>query len=184
MTARRETEEDFIKEKQFKFLHRFCQETELMPQMQKLQDVEDVPSLNPDPDTYPTQCLCCNGEDQHTERTLLKRCTVRLVDFRKIPGLSAKIISEGNLHIGVSGDSHMFDGDKQPLQAQLKMNSVRSAVDCGKIQSRKATAERQPEEGAYCHKYNPSNFISSSEYIVAVLWMNANGPDVCGMHSK
>lgn len=89
---------------QFKFLHCFCQETELIPPMQKLQDVEDVFSLNLDPGTPPTECLCCNGEDQHTERTLLKMCTVRLVDFRKIEGLRAKILSEGILLTGGNYD--------------------------------------------------------------------------------
>lgn len=66
----------------------------------------------------------------------------------------------------------MFAADKQPLQAQLKLSSVRPAAHCAKIQSRKATALCQP--GAYYHKYKHSNFISSSEYIVAVLCTNAN----------
>lgn len=69
----------------------------------------------------------------------------------------------------------MSAGEQQPLQDQLKMNSFRPEVDCGTIQSRKGTAESQPEEGAYYHKYQHSNFISSSEYIVAVVWINANG---------
>lgn len=73
--------------------------------MQKLQcDMEYVASPNRDPDTYPTQCLCCNGEDQHTEQILLKMCTVRLVDFRKIQHLSARVISEGNLQTGGNSD--------------------------------------------------------------------------------
>lgn len=29
-----------------------------------------------------------------------------------------------------------------------------------------------------------SNFMSSSECMVAVLWMNRNGHNVCGMHSE
>lgn len=69
----------------------------------------------------------------------------------------------------------MSAGEQHPLQDQLKMNSFRPEVDCGTIQSRKGTAESQPEEGAYYHKYQHSNFISSSEYIVAVVWINANG---------
>lgn len=73
----------------------------------------------------------------------------------------------------------MFDGDQKPLQAQLKMNSLSPAVDCGKI-----AVDHQPEGGAFCHKYKHSNFISSSEYIVAVLWMNAIDHNVCGRHSK
>lgn len=85
-------------------MRRFCQETELIPQMQKLQDVVDVPSLNPDPDAHLAECLCCNGEDQHTEWTLLKMCAVRLVDFRKIQGLCAQTISEGNLQAGGNYD--------------------------------------------------------------------------------
>ncbi|XP_060774901.1 uncharacterized protein LOC132884883 isoform X4 [Neoarius graeffei] len=133
MSTRQETEKDFIQE-----------------------DVEDVFSLNLDPGTPPTECLCCNGEDQHTERTLLKMCTVRLVDFRKIEGLRAKILSEGILLTGVSDESSMFDGDQKPLQAQLKMNSLSPEVDCGKI------AVDQPEGGAFYHKYKHSNFISSS----------------------
>ncbi|XP_060774902.1 uncharacterized protein LOC132884883 isoform X5 [Neoarius graeffei] len=133
MSTRQETEKDFIQE-----------------------DVEDVFSLNLDPGTPPTECLCCNGEDQHTERTLLKMCTVRLVDFRKIEGLRAKILSEGILLTGVSDESSMFDGDQKPLQAQLKMNSLSPEVDCGKI------AVDQPEGGAFYHKYKHSNFISSN----------------------
>lgn len=93
-----------VLKQQVKSLHHFCQETELIPPMQKPPDVEDVPSLNPDPDTYPTDCVCCNGKDQHTKQILLKMCTVRLVDFRKMQHPRAKIISEGNLHTGGNYD--------------------------------------------------------------------------------
>lgn len=75
----------------------------------------------------------------------------------------------------------MFDGNQKPLQAQLKMNSLRPAVDCGII-----TADHQPEGGADYHKYKHSNLIFSSEYIVGLLWMNAiiNYHNVCGSHNK
>lgn len=63
----------------------------------------------------------------------------------------------------------MFDADKQAVQAQLTMNSVKAAAQYGKIQSRKATAAHQPEEGAYYHTYKHSNFVSHCEYMVAVL---------------
>lgn len=75
-----------------------------MPQMQNVQGIEDVPCLNPNPDAYVTECLCCNDEEPHTERTRMKMCTVRLVDFRKTQGLGATIISEGDLHTGGNYD--------------------------------------------------------------------------------
>ncbi|KAF5905014.1 zinc finger protein OZF-like isoform X1, partial [Clarias magur] len=105
-------------------------------------DMEDVLSLNKNADEDLTKRLCCNGEDQHAEWTLLKTCTVRLVDFMKI-----QKISERNRHTG--GECSMFGGDQKPLQAQLK------------IQRRKATAESQTEEGAYYQKYKPNSFSSS-----------------------
>ncbi|XP_053493271.1 zinc finger protein 165 [Ictalurus furcatus] len=142
----------------------------------QLQNVEDVPRLN----------LWCNGEPQHTDQTVLKTCAVKLVDIRKTQGLNSNITSEENLPTGVPGESSMFDGDQETLQAQLKMSSVRLVdyrkakaedkssrfdgdqqtlhtqlkiglvrlVDCGKFQSRKATAEDKLDDKAYHHDYN------------------------------
>lgn len=73
----------------------------MIPPMRNLEKVDDVPSPNPDRDA---ECLCCNGKDQHTEPILLTMCTVRLVDFRKIQHLSAKIISDKNLHTKGNND--------------------------------------------------------------------------------
>lgn len=67
-----------------------------------------------------------------------------------------------------SGESRMSDADKQAVQGQLKMNSVKAAAQYGKMQSRKATAAHPPEEGAY-HTYKHSNFVFHCEYMVAVL---------------
>lgn len=75
----------------------FSQEAEIIPEMQQLQNVEGLPSLI-------SEALWRNGEDQHTEQTLLKMSTVKLVDFRKTRGLNAKIISEGNCHTGGNYD--------------------------------------------------------------------------------
>lgn len=63
---------------------------ETLPEMQ---DMEDVPSVI-------SEALCCTGQAQHTEPTLLRMCIVKLVDFRKIQGLDANVISDGNVHTG------------------------------------------------------------------------------------
>ncbi|XP_034154039.2 zinc finger protein 354A-like [Pangasianodon hypophthalmus] len=114
----------------------------------QLQDVEDVPSLI-------SEALWCDGEAQHTDQTVLKLCAVKLVDFRKIQRLNSKIISEEHL---LTGDkSSMLDADQETLQAQLKMSSVRL------VDYRKANAEAEPQDEAYDHEYNSSDFISSSK---------------------
>ncbi|MCI4375712.1 hypothetical protein PGIGA_G00113430 [Pangasianodon gigas] len=125
------------------------QDVEDVLQMQ-LQDVEDVPSLI-------SEALWCDGEAQHTDQTVLKLCAVKLVDFRKIQGLNAKIISEEHLLTGVPDKSSMFDADQETLQAQLKMSSVRL------VDYRKANAETEPQDEAHDHEYSSSDFISSSK---------------------
>ncbi|MCJ8729866.1 hypothetical protein PDJAM_G00112120 [Pangasius djambal] len=124
------------------------QDVEDVLQMQ-LQDVADVPSLI-------SEALWCDGEAQHTDQTVLKLCTVKLVDFRKIQGLNSKITSGEHL-TGVPDKSSMFDADQETLQAQLKMSSVRL------VDYRKAKAEGQPQDEAYDHEYNSSEFISSNK---------------------
>lgn len=166
---------------------------EITPEMQQLQNVDNG--------------LWCNGKAQHMDQNRLQMCTVKLVDLRKIQGLNAKIISEGNVHTGgkwsqrwpgwhytlyhlvickfcisilfafwrclicvpVPGKSNVH-GNQQPLQVQLKMCSVR-LVDCRKLQTRKATADGEPEDGAYDHERDGNEFLSSSEYIMVALWL-------------
>lgn len=60
----------------------FFPKAEILPEMQNM---EDVPRLISEP-------------------TLLRMCTVKLVDFRKIQGLNALIISKGNVHAGGNYD--------------------------------------------------------------------------------
>lgn len=53
--------------------------------MQQRQNVKNVRSPN-------SKGLRCNGKARHANQTPLQKCTVKLVDFRKI--------SEGNFHTG------------------------------------------------------------------------------------
>ncbi|KAF4080101.1 hypothetical protein AMELA_G00166660 [Ameiurus melas] len=106
--------------------------------------------------------------NQQTLHTQLKIGLVRLVDCGKI--LSRKATAEDKLdgkayyhgYNIIPDQSSRFHGDQQTLHTQLKMSLVR-LVDCGKILSRKATAEGKREGGAYDHENKNSDFISSSK---------------------
>ncbi|XP_060774890.1 zinc finger protein 543-like isoform X1 [Neoarius graeffei] len=104
--------------------------------------------------------------DQQTLLSELKMSSVRLVDCRKMQNRKATADAEPdheskNTDFAPSRKTIRFDGDQKTLEAQLKVCLVR-LVDCVKIQSRKGTAEGEPEDGAYHKSYN-SNFIPSSE---------------------
>ncbi|KAK3575318.1 hypothetical protein QTP86_024727, partial [Hemibagrus guttatus] len=145
---------------------RDVRETEIM----QLQDMEEVASLNSE-----------GVRD-------LKICAVKLVDIRKIQALNTE-----NLPSGVPGESTMFDGDQETLQAQLKKSSGTLVdyekekdkssrfdgdqqtlyshlklgfvrlVDCGKIQIRQTTAEGEPEDRAHDDECNDSEVIAFSK---------------------
>ncbi|GAA6086520.1 zinc finger protein 22-like isoform X1 [Tachysurus ichikawai] len=92
----------------------------------QLQSMEEVCSLN-------SEGLWCGDDVQHSDQSDLKICAVKLVDIRKIQTLNANIMSE-NLPSGAPGESTMFDGDQETLQAQIKMSSGR-LVDCRKVEA-------------------------------------------------
>ncbi|XP_053540137.1 zinc finger protein interacting with ribonucleoprotein K isoform X4 [Ictalurus punctatus] len=105
--------------------------------------------------------------DQKTLHTQLKIGLVRLVDCGKFQSRKAtaedKLDDKAYHHdYNIPDKSNRFHGDQQTLHTQLKMSLVR-LVDCGKILSRKATAEGKPEGGAYEHENKNSDFISSSK---------------------
>ncbi|KAF5905017.1 UPF0193 protein EVG1, partial [Clarias magur] len=88
--------------------------------------------------------------DQETMQAQLKMSSVRLVDCRKMQ--KRKPDDEIHHHDSKNNDfipsskACRFDGDQRTFEAQLKVCLVR-LVDCGKKQSRKATAECEPKEG-------------------------------------
>ncbi|KAK2857576.1 hypothetical protein Q7C36_005495 [Tachysurus vachellii] len=92
----------------------------------QLQSMAEVCSLN-------SEGLWCGDEVQHSDQTDLKICAVKLVDIRNIQTRNGNIMSE-NLPSGAPGESTMFDGDKETLQAQIKMSSGR-LVDYRKVEA-------------------------------------------------
>lgn len=88
----------FVSKQQLKDVPCFCQAEEMMPDMQEVQNVEKVSSLN-------SEGLRSNDQARHTEQTpKLQKCTVKLVDFRRIQGLNAKTTSKGKRHTGGNDD--------------------------------------------------------------------------------
>ncbi|TSK62611.1 UPF0193 protein EVG1 [Bagarius yarrelli] len=105
----------------------------------QLQDVELVASGQ-------SETLCYNTEPQHTDKSVLKLCVVKLVDIRKVHTMNLNL-SEENLP--TEGDSSIIDGDRETIQNQLKMISVK-LVDCIK-----AKADQDPSS---------RDFRTSSEF--------------------
>ncbi|XP_026989375.1 zinc finger protein 483-like isoform X2 [Tachysurus fulvidraco] len=94
--------------------------------MMQLQSMAEVCSLN-------SEGLWCGDEVQHSDQTDLKICAVKLVDIRKIQTLDGNTMSE-KLPSGAPGESTMFDGDQETLQAQIKMSSGR-LMDYRKVEA-------------------------------------------------
>ncbi|XP_053355532.1 uncharacterized protein LOC128527196 [Clarias gariepinus] len=136
----------------------------------KLVDIRNIQGLNVKliPEEHLTEGeSSLNDGDQETLQAQLKMSSVRLVDFLKDD--KAEDESErkdhgyNNSNVSMSSnESNRFDRDQEKMHNQLKIVLVR-LVDCGKIHTRNAAAEREPDGRDSDHECQNTDLMSSSK---------------------